>query len=118
MDSKEIQASRDLSTALTFAIIFLAFVVANAWVLQMSTSGDLGAAHQTALTVFIVGINLLVLLGFDNSVQQWKVISQDFGTDDSKWVEYQQKAPFGLFRVVVALVPLLIAITQVTAIFA
>ena len=117
MEQKDIQATRDLSLSLNFGLIFLAFVVANAWVLQMSTSSDLGGAQQVAMAVFVVVVNFMILLGFDNAVQSWKAISEDFGNDESKWVEMQQKGPYGLFRVIVAIVPLVVMITSVIAIF-
>ena len=94
MEQKDIQATRDLSLSLNFGLIFLAFVVANAWVLQMSTSSDLGGAQQVAMAVFVVVVNFMILLGFDNAVQSWKAISEDFGNDESKWVEMQQKGPY------------------------
>ena len=117
MELNVIQATRDLSLSLNFGLIFLAFVVANAWVLQMSTSSDLGGAQQVAMAVFVVVVNFMILLGFDNAVQSWKAISEDFGNDESKWVEMQQKGPYGLFRVIVAIVPLAVTITSVIAIF-
>ena len=117
MEQKDIQATRDLSLSLNFGLIFLAFVVANAWVLQRSSSSDLGSAQQVAMAVFVVVVNFMILLGFDNAVQSWKAISEDFGNDESKWVEMQQKGPYGLFRVIVAIVPLAVTITSVIAIF-
>ena len=117
MEQKDIQATRDLSLSLNFGLIFLAFVLANAWVLQMSASSDLGGAQQVAMAVFVVVVNFMILLGFDNAVQSWKAISEDFGNDESKWVEMQQKGPYGLFRVIVAIVPLAVTITSVIAIF-
>ena len=117
MESKDIQARRDQSLSLNFGLIFLAFVVANAWVLQMSTSSDLGSAQQVAMTVFVVVVNFMILLGFDNAVQSWKAVSEDFGNDDSKWAELQRKGPYGLFRVIVAIVPLAVTITTVIAIY-
>ena len=117
MEPKDIQARRDQSLSLNFGLIFLAFVVANAWVLQMSTSSDLGSAQQVAMTVFVVVVNFMILLGFDNAVQSWKAISEDFGNDESKWAELQRGGPYGLFRVIVAIVPVAVTITTVIAIF-
>jgi hypothetical protein len=117
MEPKDIQAQRDLSISINFGIIFFAFAVANAWMLQLGSSGDLGTAQKTAVTVFVIAVNFMVLLGFDNAVQSWKAVSEDYGSDDSKWAALQQKGPYGVFRVVVTVVPLAVAVTQIIAIY-
>jgi len=117
MEQKDIQAKRDLSLSLNFGIIFFAFVVANAWVLQINASSDLVSAQQVAMTVFVIAVNFMILLGLDNAVQSWKAVSEDFGDDDSKWAELQRKGPYGLFRVIVAIVPLSVTIASISAIY-
>ena len=113
---QEISAMRSGNIHASFQGALNRFVFANGVVLGVNSFATINSQQQLALTAFAVVVNLLVLVSLSAAIDQFQGNAKDY-TDNSNFSAVVQKTPWAFFRVLSSITVLVVAITQVVAIY-
>ena len=113
-----VRASDYRSTVISFESSTFQFFVGNVASLAIIVFSDLTSQAQLALAAFVVILNLVSALSFENGIGSFSVLAKDLQNENTNFGKEAGKAPFGFYRIFCVVACIVAAVTQLLAIYA
>jgi hypothetical protein len=115
---QNLNAARVHNAELGFNTSRMTFIFGNASAIAINSFADLHSQTQLALAAFVIVLNIASFLSFDTELQQFAAVAKDSAGENSHYLSAGTKTPWGAFRAFCFLICLVLAVTQVMAIYA
>jgi hypothetical protein len=114
---QNLNAARVHNAELGFNTSRMTFIFGNASAIAINAFADLNSQAQLSLAAFVVIGNLASFLSFDTELKSFEAVAKDSSGENSHYVTGGSKTPWGTFRAFCLLICLVLAVTQVMAIY-
>ena len=94
------------------------FVLGNMATIAVISFADLGSQAQLALASMVLIVNFVSLLSFEQDLKTFAALAADMGDEKSHFASGGKASPWGAFRVICLIICIVLAVTQVMAIYA
>ena len=115
---QNLNAPRLHSQVLGFNATRTLFILGNMATIAVISFADVGSQAQLALASMVVIVNIASLLSLEQDLKTFAALAADMGDEKSHYASGGMASPWGAFRVICLIICIVLAVTQVMAIYA